>query len=181
MENQSMEGISALEDRISLTNALASALATGSDSPVANQIKNRTRCYGFSVDNLNLLAPLGLYCELLTGNPISPLPNSPDHFLGLTNVRGNLVPVYQLEPLLDLTPLKSFYTLIFGHPANAAGLVIRKKPQPVDVTDLQENTVTETMPGILKKVISRSYTVGEREWHVINNVVLFKQLASAAY
>ncbi len=181
MDVPTTEGPSALEDRISLTNTLASALAAGPENAAGNEIQYRARCYGFSIDNLNLLAPQGLYCELLTGNPISPLPNSPNHFLGLTNVRGNLVPVYQLEPLLELAPLKSFYTLIFGHPANAAGLVIRKKPQPMDVTDVEGKAAPEALPDILKKAINRSCTINGQEWHVINNVVLFKQLSSAAY
>lgn len=181
MGTPSTEGSSALEDRISLTNTLASALAASSEQAADGEIQHRVRCYGFSIDNLNFLAPQSLYCELLTGNAISPLPNSPNHFLGLTNVRGNLVPVYQLEPLLELTPLKSFYTLIFGHPANAAGLVIRKKPQPVDVTDLEGKTASGALPEAISKVITRSYHINEQEWHVINHVALFKQLSSAAY
>lgn len=181
MGNPSTEGSSALEERISLTNTLASALAAGSEQTADKEIQRRVRCYGFSIDNLNFLAPEGLYCELLTGNAISALPNSPNHFLGLTNVRGNLVPVYQLEPLLELTLLKSFYTLIFGHPANAAGLVIRKKPQPVDVTDLEGKVTSAALPDVLDKVITRSYQINEQEWHVINHVALFKQLSSAAY
>lgn len=181
MGNPSTEGSSALEDRISLTNTLASALAAGSEQAADKETPYRVRCYGFSIDTLNLLAPQGLYCELLTGNAVSPLPNSPNHFLGLTNVRGNLVPVYQLEPMLELAPLKSFYTLIFGHPASAAGLVIKKKPQPVDITDLEGNSASDALPDILNKIITRSYRINEQEWHVINHVALFKQLSSAAY
>lgn len=181
MANPSTEGSSALEDRISLTNTLASALAAGAEQTADEGKQYRVRCYGFSIDNLNLLAPKGLYCELLTGNAISPLPNSPHHFLGLTNVRGNLVPVYQLEPLLEITPLKSFYTLIFGHPAAAAGLIIRKKPQPIDVTDLEGVTASDAVPEILQKNITRSYHINHQDWHVINHVALFKQLSSAAY
>jgi len=141
----------------------------------------RIKNYGFAVADYNLIVEQGLYCELLTTFQIAPLPNSPTHFLGLTNVRGNLIPVYQLEPLLNRPSLKNYYVLVLGSLANAAALCIQNKPQAIDLTDFEEVTPNSDLPELINQVRTKSYKKDSTHWYLFDHNLLLKKISSAVY
>jgi len=138
------------------------------------------RAYGFTIAGFNFLIEPALYCELLTNIKISSLPNAPSHFLGLTNVRGNLVPVYMLENLIEnqRAPVKVSAALMFDQPAHGGALAIGHKPMPVDMREFQilDGGVSE-LPEVLRPVVDISYTQKKLTWYQVNHRVLFKYLA----
>lgn len=139
----------------------------------------RVRAYGVCMGGYNILAPQGLYCELLTGVQIAPLPNSPAHFLGLTNVRGNLIPVYQLEPLLNIPNPKQTYVLLMGTLPNAGAVVVTSKPTQFDLATLQRSEPSEPLPDILQCALTATYQYQQSYWYAIDHISLFNQLANA--
>ena len=62
---------------------------------------NETR-YGFRIGHIGLLMDPDVKSELVNRIPIAAMPNVAPFLLGLMNVRGNLVPVFDLNRLLEL-------------------------------------------------------------------------------
>ena len=58
--------------------------------------------FGFRVGDIGLLVPAGMISELVEELEIYPLPTTPVWFPGLINLRGCLVPVFDLKKLFDL-------------------------------------------------------------------------------
>ena len=74
------------------------------------------------------------FCEVINQALIAPLPGTAEHFLGLCNLRGELVPVYQLHGLLA-KPLPMQKTiLVIGRGDKSLGLVIDKLPMAMELT-----------------------------------------------
>ncbi len=140
----------------------------------------QVRCYGFQIGTNHLLAPLNVYCELLTQVRIEALPNSPEHFLGLSNVRGNLVPVYQLEPLLGEKPITPKYALVIGNLQQAGALLINAKPKPYDLNSFQQCEQAIAINDLLQNAVVAQYENDNTLWHMINHKQLFQQLANTA-
>lgn len=168
------------------------ALDTESEQRV-RQKWQQVRCYGFKLPRVNLIAPLGVYCELLTQPQIEPLPNSPPHCLGLCNVRGNLIPVYRLDSLLEddeineevtTADAKSFiqpdikYALVIGPLEQAAALVIKTKPLPFDLGDFNEDMQLSCDSPLLEAAISRRYRLEQDSWYMLDHRRLFTALAN---
>lgn len=60
---------------------------------------NKTLRYGFSIGSLNFVYDVHIPCELVKGTAIYSVPNTPIWMLGLINLRGSLVPVFNLEKI----------------------------------------------------------------------------------
>jgi len=58
----------------------------------------------FGMGNSLFALPVALVQEILDPRPVSRLPNSPQHLLGVTDVRGNSVAVIDLRSLLGEPP-----------------------------------------------------------------------------
>ena len=136
------------------------------------------RCYGFECGNFRLIAPLNTYCEVLTQAKIEELPNTPEHFLGLCNVRGNLIPVYQIETLLGQKAPPTKYVLVIGNLDRAAALVVGAKPKPFDLRDFEPLATTPELPELMRPAVSTSYRRDDDTWHLIKHTELFQTLAT---
>jgi purine-binding chemotaxis protein CheW len=56
-------------------------------------------------------------CEIVSGASISPLPGTPDHVVGIHDLRGQLLPVFDLRDMLGLvtgTPASVAWTIVCG-------------------------------------------------------------------
>jgi twitching motility protein PilI len=150
------------------------------DSESEQRVQQRwqqIRCYGFQAGKVKVIAPLNVYCELLTDFNAEPIPNAPPHFLGLCNVRGNLVPIYQLEPLLEQPVLSARYALIIGKLEHAAGLVIANKPKQYDLRNFETTETSDELPSLLRSAVAQSYQHEGDHWHLLNHTTLFQSLA----
>lgn len=149
------------------------------------RVWNRVRNYGFSIGDWNLVLAAGLYSEVLTKPAIAPLPNSPDYFSGLTNVRGNLVPVYRLDLWLgsNFSPAGSKrggpgYALLIDSLSSGAAVMIDNKPRALELGKfaLLEN-LPDAMPELLRTVVDRVYESDEGYWYLIDHQALFARLS----
>lgn len=70
--------------------------------------------YGFQLFDRQILLPESYRAELIELPSISAIANTPNHYLGVCNLRGNLIPCYQLSE----GPHK--YILIIGEQEPAA-------------------------------------------------------------
>lgn len=146
----------------------------------------KAHTYGFIAQGNHFLLPQGLYCELLTSPVITPLPNSPKHFCGLSNVRGNLVPVYNLSALKNEHNSSHVkLALILGPVSTSAALVIDSNPSSIDTeeattlsnTERKDLFQTTDLPDVLWEAVSKTITIHNTPWHQLDPKVLFSHLS----
>jgi len=73
---------------------------------------------------------------VIARQPIVPIPSTPDHLLGVTHFRGEILPVFDLKVLLGLTqePADPEYFIIARPGADSAALGCDSCPDIVHVT-----------------------------------------------
>ena len=90
--------------------------------------------FGFRVGDIGLLVPAGMLSELVDEPDIYPLPTTPDWFPGLINLRGDLVPAFDLKKLFNMGNPgdEKPNLLVLSAKAEAVGVLIDGLPLTVD-------------------------------------------------
>ncbi|VAW51559.1 hypothetical protein MNBD_GAMMA06-317 [hydrothermal vent metagenome] len=137
-----------------------------------------TNQYSFTVGHIGFLIALGTFSEIVKDMIIYPIPNTKDWMKGLVNLRGNLVPVYNLALLLGNSPQQSdnIHLLVLGKDSMAVGILIDSMPEPRDTGSW--NTISE-IPGhltSLKNYASKIYSVDKKIWLEFNHNDYFKSI-----
>ena len=80
---------------------------------------------------MRLLAPFATASELVEMPNVYPLPRMPANLLGLVNLHGRIVPLFDLAPLFETQhlPREKRMLLVIGHGDAAAGIVIDGLPR----------------------------------------------------
>lgn len=126
------------------------------------------------------MVPHGLFCELLVDINITPLPNSPSHLVGLSNHRGNIIPIYTLAPLLGLPAMKQKYVYLLGQPEDGAALLINDKPSLINLIDAEKiENYDDNLPSMLEGCVEESQTTQGKTWHSLDHKSLFRKLAAS--
>ncbi len=122
--------------------------------------------YGFRVGDIGLLISTSTTSEVFEPLPISALPDTADWFVGLCNLRGNIVPVYEIETLFhtqknsdDVRKL-----LVLGKNDFALGILITGLPQALLFNDTHIMAELPPIPGRLSEYVPRAYVKDERVW-----------------
>lgn len=136
-------------------------IMTGIAAPTEWQ---RTR-YGFRIGDIGLLIGQDTSSELLDRITIYPLPKAPIWLLGLVNLRGNLLPAFDMRPILDLEDSKASdqrHLLILGRGDKAIGIMIDGLPQLADT----RHTISRLppLPEALRPHIAKAYMQNNTIW-----------------
>ena len=133
--------------------------------------------YGFKIGSLGLLIQEGCGSEVMQVPALWTLPGSPPWFLGLINLRGNLVPVYELRQVLSMgaraKDVKSL-VLIFDQGDKAAGIVIEDFPTPL--SELSPLPNMPQLPTALNGHVHSGYVKDHTIWLEFNQATFFDEL-----
>jgi chemotaxis signal transduction protein len=66
-----------------------------------DQLKTPDIRHGFTLGSLALLVPKNVKSEIIYAPTLYPLPNTPNWFSGFANHRGEALPIFYLEGLLN--------------------------------------------------------------------------------
>src|SRR5689334_16509179 len=85
----------------------------------------------FRIGRMRLLAPFATASELTEMPNVFPLPRMPQNLLGLVNLHGRIVPLFDLAALFETEHLarEKRMLLVIGHGNDAAGVVIDGLPR----------------------------------------------------
>lgn len=110
--------------------------------------------------------------EVIAAQPVTSLPGAPRWLAGLTNLRGELVPVIDLAALLQLpNPSRTATNLVVvTTTAGTAGITTDGPPEPVDLGD----PVGE---GEAAAALAR-YSIGERVATLLDLTSLVQHVAA---
>lgn len=95
----------------------------------------REQHFGFAIGKKHFLVKASCFCEVFSGLPIAPIPNAPAVLAGLCNVRGVLVPVYQLHHEWALTLPQKPYVFCIGKGEKAVAVLIDGLPVSIELAE----------------------------------------------
>ncbi|HLP96931.1 MAG TPA: chemotaxis protein CheW [Sideroxyarcus sp.] len=149
----------------------------GLHQAVAGKVQKEVRArYGFRVGALGLLIDPGTGSEVVPVSSVTPLPDAPRGFLGLVNLRGNLVPLYELHVLLGGDRRQAdagMMVLVFGQGEQAVGVVI--DGYPVALNQLSQLHSVPQLPDALQAHVSAGYMQDGVVWLEFDHGAFFDE------
>lgn len=127
---------------------------------------------GFRLGQAHLLAPLGEVLEILTyPGQTTRVPGARPWVKGIANVRGNLLPIMDLQACLngrqtDLNP--GSRVLVVSHKGVFAGLLV---DEVLGLKHFQEEQRTQDLPPLdasITPYLKRAYHDGDEHWGVFS-------------
>lgn len=134
--------------------------------------------YGFSIGKIGFLIAQDTFSEIIRNISIYPIPNTKDWMKGLINLRGNLVPVYDLSLLLGYshTPSSSTSLVVLGKDSLCAGILIERLPKPCNIAEWKTiSSIPQQLSG-LEAYIDNAYASEEKIWLELNHYDYFKSI-----
>ena len=133
----------------------------------------------FRIGHMRLIAPFDTASELTEMPNVYPLPRMPDNLLGLVNLHGRIVPLFDLAALFETehTPREKRMLLVMGHGNNAAGIVIDGLPRRM-VFAPDSRILPPAPPEGPAAAIVATYLAGNDAWFEFDYAQLLDQLVS---
>lgn len=147
----------------------------------AGQARQEKRVrYGFRVGQFGLLINPDAGSEVLEMPSIASMPGAPPGFLGLVNLRSNLVPLFELRVLLDMAPREpgaSTMVLVFGQGKDAVGVII--EGSPIALAGLHPLPNSPPLPDALQNHVPGGYLQDETVWLEFDHNSFFDEICRA--
>ncbi len=131
--------------------------------------------YGFRAGDIGLIMDEVMGSEIV--NKIFPcaIPATPPWFQGVVNIRGNIVPVFDLKMIFnsdEKTELQRL--LIIGKEDKAAGILIDELPQALHGLEIVADFLSP--PSLLNECIRKVYKQNDDIWYELNFNDFFAEL-----
>jgi twitching motility protein PilI len=154
--------------------ALTAPAAAVEEDP--NQIVRQA----FRIGHMRLVAPFATASELVEMPNIYPLPRMPENLLGLVNLHGRIVPLFDLAALFETQhpPREKRMVLVIGHGNDAAGIVIDGLPRRL-VFQPETQILPPALPAAAANALVATYKQGtDAAWFEFDYASLLDQLVS---
>lgn len=140
--------------------------------------KSKINRYGFVIKNMGFLISENTLSEIVRNKNICPLPNTKNWMKGLINIRGNLVPVYDLSLMLKLDVDENQYNniLVLGKGSQSVAVVIEGLPRPCNVYDWNKMEDFPCDIYGLKEHLIEVYMSGDMVWMDFNQHSYFESV-----
>lgn len=133
--------------------------------------------YGFQVGYLNLLISAGVRSELVKKTAIYPLPNTVDWFQGLINLRGNLIPVFDIYQILNIEQDKRSQNHLLILDVDQQAVAVSLRQSPTILHDIRPLPTMPAVPEALKAYVSHAFSGDYTTWLEFDHSAFFSQLA----
>ena len=130
--------------------------------------------YGFRIGDLNFLLKPKEKIEVIEAAPACPIPNTPGWFSGMVNLRGDLLPVFDINFLITKNPVKAKWIMIFRHNGRSAGIYIDTLPSGITLEICAESEIN--LPDILQGCTENIYMQDNNTWIETDFEKLFQKL-----
>jgi chemotaxis signal transduction protein len=136
--------------------------------------------FGFSIGSHHFMVAASSFCEVFVDTPIAAMPNAPSCLAGLVNVRGVLMPVYQLHSALKVDSPKKFIIFSVGKGESAVGVLIDGLPISLEASAYQRQAPSVQEQRVLQQFSQTHYFVNQHHWLLFDGAVLSSQLVAFA-
>jgi purine-binding chemotaxis protein CheW len=90
----------------------------------------------FRIGEDSYAIPVGMLTEIIIPQKLFPVPTTPQHVLGIINLRGNIVPIVDIRPVLSLPQkFKPGQIAIIKHGSIVLGIVVDDVSEVVAVPE----------------------------------------------
>jgi len=133
----------------------------------------------FRIGHMRLLAPFATASELVEMPNVYPLPRMPENLLGLVNLHGRIVPLFDLAALFETEHLarERRMLLVIGHGNDAAGIVIDGLPRRMAFMP-ESQIVPPALGQAAAAAVIATYRQGPDAWFEFDFALLLEQLVS---
>ena len=133
----------------------------------------------FRIGQMHLLAPFDVSSELVEMPTVFPLPRMPANLLGLVNLHGRIVPLFDLAALFETEhmPREKRMLLVIGHGNDAAGIVIDGLPRRMAFLP-DAKIIPPALPAAAAAAVIDCFSAGNDAWYEFNYAQLLDQLVS---
>ena len=133
----------------------------------------------FRIGHMHLVAPFATASELVEMPNVYPLPRMPANLLGLVNLHGRIVPLFDLANLFETThlPREKRMVLVLGHGNDAAGIVIDGLPRRLVFTP-DDQIIPPALPAAAATAITATYLQGKDAWFEFDYAQLLDHLVN---
>ncbi len=176
--------MSSMIDSISGRVQIAPSLALQRDGPAADLMTGKNHPtndfrirYGFKIAGVGLLVNADTVAEVVPRPSPVRIPRTPSWFSGLSNLRGTLVPMFDLELLMgfsDRPDGKEDFALIVGQGDEAMGFFIAQYPTGLDDLDLVADQ--PPLPEMLMPFVGQAYFASDSIYVELNYPRFFSSL-----
>jgi twitching motility protein PilI len=135
---------------------------------------------GFRIGSLHLMIGYADGSELTEVPPVYRLPHAPDWLLGMANLHGMLVPVFDLARHFGIAhePPARPMLLVLAHGNDATGVLIDGLPERLR-WDASQSADTATVPDALAGVVLRPVLIDDTLWFDLDCAALLGGLEQA--
>lgn len=130
--------------------------------------------YGFRIGELNILLRPLEKVEVIESMQTCPVPNTPGWFSGMINLRGELLPVFDIGFLLNKNPTITKYIMVIRHENHSAGIYIDTLPTGITPEILSDSK--SELPDILGHCVDNIYKQDDNIWLETNFEKFFQEL-----
>jgi chemotaxis signal transduction protein len=135
---------------------------------------------GIVIGQYHFIVHATCFCEVFVDTPIAALPNAPECLAGLSNIRGVLMPVYQLHSALKFNLPRKLTIFCIGKGDAAIGLLVDELPISLSLSARQRNPHIDCSDPLLLPFINASYLFNQRIWFLVNGKTIAAQLQTLA-
>ena len=162
-----------------LQQKIASALGMPPNSDSQLDTDSRRR-YGLTIGGQRFLLALRERIHVVNVPRAYRLPNTRSWCLGIANLRGSLIPLYDLASCFELpdAPADRRMMLVLGDGDDAAGTIIDGPPRHVLVSENQESTQVPILHATAMAHADTAYRLNDGIWVELDWRALFRALAS---
>lgn len=163
-------GLPPLPPELAALTAPASAVEESPDAIVRQ---------GFRIGAMRFAVPFAIASELTEMPNVYPLPRMPANLLGLINLHGRVVPLFDLANLFETShlPREKRMVLVFGHGNDAAGIVIDGLPRRL-VFSPDDRILAPALPAAAADAVIATYLQGKDAWFEFNYAQLLDHLVN---
>ncbi|MGL4995089.1 MAG: chemotaxis protein CheW [Deefgea sp.] len=133
------------------------------------------RRYGVIIGGVHLLLPQGVSAELLHDQMLTRILLAPPALRGVANVRGSVLPVFDLAKLLDAPASSDSHVLMLGNHPAALGLLLNGAPIALTGLQAKENL---QVPELFQSYLRGAWVHQGQNWLDIDLLQLFRNLAT---
>lgn len=133
--------------------------------------------YGIKLGNIGVLLAEAVMSEVMNKFSIYPVPNTQPWMRGIINLRGNLVPIFDLRELMGIDATnKNEILLILDKGVDAIGIVIESLPKSYDISNWASLLHVPKLPTGFSDYVTHVYSVDNELWLGLDHTGYFNSL-----